>query len=552
MKKTNKKQTLKFSLTAMLIAIIMLLGACAPTRMPSDVARTMQPSEDNYSEPAATAEHDSDIAMAPEYSPEYVYDGNTGDEWYEPEPSYYPNNEEYKQYAENGFVSTKSNPLSTFSADVDSASYANMRRMINDGQIPNPDAIRVEEMINYFSYSYPQPEGGEPFAMSAELTQCPWNKENKLLMLGMQAKDTTDLSPANLVFLIDVSGSMDEPDKLPLLKQAFLMLTQQLRPQDKVSIVTYSSKERIVLDSVSGDQKALISKAVQNLRAGGSTNGEAGMQMAYELAEKNYIKNGNNRIVMATDGDLNVGISSEEELHRYISEKRKTGIYLSVMGFGTENIKDNKMQTLADNGNGNYSYIDSVLEAQKVLVEEMNATLYTVAKDVKFQVEFNPKRVSAYRLIGYEKRKLNDSDFSNDKKDAGEVGSGHQVTVLYEIIDSGSDSQPVLKYQENKSSEPSVNDEWLTVSVRYKAPNGNESKLISYPLDNSYYKENMSDNMKFASAVAATGMLLKNSQYSGTATYDGILSQLDSVSNLNSDVYRDEFRYLVSQMSRYR
>ena len=346
------------------------------------------------------------------------------------------NTEEYNHIEENGFRAVSVSPLSTFAADVDTASYANLRRMILEGQEVWPDAVRIEEMINYFHYDYPEPEENAPFSVSTELTPCPWNPNTVLFRVGLQAPqpDWEAMPASNLVFLIDVSGSMNSPNKLPLVKQAFLLLTENLRPEDTISIVTYASQEAVVLDGVSGDEPEKIQAAIENLNAGGSTAGAAGIKTAYELAEKYFIKGGNNRVILATDGDLNVGVSSEGELTRLIEKEKKSGVFLSVMGFGDGNLKDNKLEALADNGDGNYAYIDSVLEAKKVLVEEMGGTLFTVAKDVKLQVEFNPEHIKGYRLVGYENRLMASEDFADDTKDGGEIGAGHRVTVLYELV----------------------------------------------------------------------------------------------------------------------
>ena len=362
------------------------------------------------------------------------------------------NTEEYRYISENGYKSVLEEPLSTFSVDVDTASYSNIRRFINSGQDIPADAVRIEEMLNYFSYDYPEPKSGEPFSVTTEYSACPWNEDNRLLLIGLQAQeiDFSRRPASNLVFLLDISGSMYSDDKLPLVQKSFTMLAENLSKQDRVSIVTYAGYESVVLDGVPGDQTAKIAAAIDDLEAGGSTAGAAGIEKAYELARKNYISGGNNRVILATDGDLNVGISSEGELTRLIQEKKKDGIHLSVIGVGTGNIKDNKMEALADNGDGNYNYIDSIFEAKKVLVDEMGGTLITVAKDVKIQVEFNPKYVAGYRLVGYENRLLNQEDFANDKVDAGEIGSGHSVTALYEIIpaENGDSSQgSSLKYQ---------------------------------------------------------------------------------------------------------
>lgn len=467
------------------------------------------------------------------------------------------NTEEYNAIQENGFKSVSENPLSTFSADVDTASYANLRRMITDGYGINPDAIRIEEMINYFSYDYPEPKNDEPFSVTAEISDCPWNSESQLMMIGMKTKDI-DLSkrePMNLVFLIDVSGSMYEDSKLPLVQKSFSMLAENLTENDRISIVTYAGCDEVVLKGGTGAQRDEIIEAIESLSAGGSTAGADGIKTAYKIAEKYFIESGNNRVILATDGDLNVGVSSESGLTKLIEEERESGVFLSVLGFGTGNIKDNKMEALADNGNGNYSYIDSEIEAKKVLVEEMGGTLVTVAKDVKFQVEFNPANVSSYRLVGYENRALADKDFNDDTKDAGEIGAGHSVTVLYEIIPAKSRYNPDLKYKngEGNTEETSTvaseySDELFTVSVRYKEPDGSESKLCTYPITKSAYSKAMSKDFTFASSVAQFGMVLRNSEYKGSATCESILETLGNY-DYSEDDYKEEFIYLVDTMA---
>lgn len=497
---------------------------------------------DEDAAPAAEWEGDSDEAI-----------DSVGDSYED-----YFNTEEYNQIIENGYKSAAANPLSTFSIDVDTASYANARRMILEQGYVNPDSVRIEEFINYFDYEYPQPcwtspnSADDPFYVTTELSDCPWNPETKLLLVGLKAKEIEreEREPLNLVFLIDVSGSMFSDDKLPLVQKAFTMLTDTLTEDDRISIVTYAGEEKVVLKGTSGEDKEKIKEAINSLEAGGSTYGEAGINRAYELAEKNFIKNGNNRVILATDGDLNVGISSEEELTELIEEKRESGVFLSVLGFGTGNIKDNRMEALADHGNGNYSYIDSEMEAKKVLVEEMSGTLYTVAKDVKIQVEFNPVNVSGYRLIGYENRALADEDFVDDTKDAGEIGAGHTVTALYELVmnDSGVGiPEAELKYQ--KSTATGDKNELLTISLRYKQPDGDTSKLLAVPVTNELYSEKMSVNMTFAAAAAEFGMVLRGSEYRGNADCEHILSLLENY-NYREDEYKDEFIYLVRTMER--
>lgn len=467
------------------------------------------------------------------------------------------NTEEYSYNPENAFMAVADAPLSTFGADVDTASYANIRRMVLEGERIPEDAVRIEEMLNYFYYDYPEPKGEEPFSVTTRVSQCPWNKKHDLLQIGMQAKklDESKLSKSNLVFLLDVSGSMDAPDKLDLVKRAFLMLTENLGPEDTISIVTYASDDRVVLDGVSGENKTKIMSAIENLWAGGSTAGSKGIETAYELAGKHFIKGGNNRVILATDGDLNVGVTSEGDLARLIQEKKNSGVYLSVLGFGTGNIKDNKMEALADHGNGQYAYVDSLAEAKKVLVEEMGGTLFTVAKDVKFQVEFNPSRVKGYRLIGYENRLMEAQDFDDDTKDGGEIGAGHRVTALYELIPADSEEEMrgvELKYQqdEGQSRETGLDGEWLTVKVRYKEPDADVSRLLEYPVRDDSFFVDMPEDMIFASCVAETGMLLKQSEYAGDSSYEDVINRLKGLERVREDDYSEEFLYLVKRIGK--
>lgn len=475
----------------------------------------------------------------------YAYDNEYG---YEEIPY---NTEEYSTIEENPYMSVALSPLSTFSADVDTASYANLRRMIRSGytaaDIPS-GAVRTEEMLNYFTYDYNGPKKGEPFGVTATISECPWNENAELLVLGLQTEaiDFSDAPDSNLVFLIDVSGSMYKDNKLPLLKQAFGMLIDNLGEKDRVSIVTYASYNEVVLEGVPGSEKDTILGALNGLEAGGSTNGGEGIMTAYALAEKYFIKGGNNRIILATDGDLNVGITSQSALHDLVEEKRESGVFLSVLGFGMGNYSDTNMETLADYGNGNYAYIDSVSEARKVLVEEMGATLVTVAKDVKLQIEFNPAVVAEYRLIGYENRMMAAEDFDNDEKDAGEIGAGHSVTVVYEIItcENAQRSGDELRYQNTQLSELALNsDEWMTLSIRYKEPDGDVSKLLEYPIGADDYTQKPSDDFVFAAAVAEFSMALRGSQYLGDGSYEDILDMLDDI-DLN-DEYKEEFYHLV-------
>ncbi|MBC5774758.1 von Willebrand factor type A domain-containing protein [Pontibacter sp. KCTC 32443] len=464
------------------------------------------------------------------------------------------NTEEYQNIQESIFLEAKNNPLSTFSIDVDNASYSNVRRFINDGQLPPADAVRIEEMINYFDYDYPQPIKEHPFSVTTELAACPWNKENLLLHIGLQGKEipTDNLPASNIVFLIDVSGSMMSEDKLPLVKSGFKMLVDQLRPQDKVAIVVYAGAAGLVLPST--NKKAEMLTAIEALEAGGSTAGAAGINLAYKEAEKHFIKGGNNRVILATDGDFNVGVSSSGELERLIEKKRETGVFLTVLGFGTGNLKDSRMEQLADKGNGNYAYIDNILEAKKVFVNEFGGTLFTIAKDVKLQLEFNPAHVQAYRLIGYENRALQNEDFNNDKKDAGDMGSGHSVTALYEIVPANSKNNKTelqkvddLKYQQTQlNKKAATTNELLTLKLRYKEPAGSQSKLLqTIVTTQTIAPEKLSDNYKFSAAVAAYGMLLRDSKFKGSANYNQVLELAQQARGKDEDGNRGEFVKLV-------
>lgn len=464
------------------------------------------------------------------------------------------NTEEYSELAETGFVPVSLNPLSTFSADVDTASYSNLRRMIEDGycldEIPD-GAVRIEELLNYFHYDYSMPKRDEPFGVTVQMTDCPWNENTKVAVIGLRTKeiDFSEAKASNLVFLLDVSGSMDARDKLPLLQKSFALLTENLTEKDTVSIVVYAGEDRVLLEGANGTEKKKIADTISSLEAGGSTAGSDGIITAYRLAEEYFIEGGNNRVILATDGDLNVGLTTEAELEALISDKKKSGVYLSVLGFGTGNIKDNKMETLADKGNGNYAYIDSMAEAKKVLVEEMGATLVTVAEDVKFQVEFNPDVVAGYRLIGYENRRLSEQDFADDTKDAGEIGAGHTVTVLYEIVTTDSAatySGTSLKYADEKEL---PDEDWFSVNIRYKEPGEGQSSLLSYPVDKDSYTENPHKDMRFAMAVAEFGLVVTDSEYKGSATLQTVLDRLQSI-DTGSDEYKEEFYYLVRKLEK--
>ncbi len=461
------------------------------------------------------------------------------------------NTEGYSTIHENGFKDVKVNPLSTFSIDVDAASYANLRRFLNNGQKPPVDAVRIEEMINYFKYDYPQPEAEHPFTVNCELAECPWNKDNKLLHVGLQGKDipVDNLPPSNLVFLIDVSGSMDYYNKLPLLKSAFKLLVDQIRPEDRVAIVVYAGASGLVLPSTSGKDKEKIIASLDRLQAGGSTAGAAGLKLAYKVAEDNFIENGNNRIILATDGDFNVGQSSNAEMERLIETEREKGVSISVLGFGMGNYKDDKMEIIADKGNGNYAYIDNIQEAKKVFVNEFGGTLFTIAKDVKIQIEFNPVKVKEYRLVGYENRLLNEEDFENDKIDAGELGSGHTVTALYELVlnDDEKDGKNKLKYQLTSVNELALeSDEVATIKLRYKEPDGYKSKLIEKIVhDESKTLAQAGENFRFSAAVAEFGMHLRNSEFKGTTNIDSIIELARNARGYDEEGYRSEFIRLV-------
>ncbi|MEZ4721045.1 MAG: VWA domain-containing protein [Flavobacteriales bacterium] len=456
------------------------------------------------------------------------------------------NVESYSEISENDFHYATTDPLSTFSIDVDRASYSNMRRFINMGQLPPKDAVRIEELINYFEYDYDATKGTDPVNIYTEVSQAPWNKEHQLLQIGIKARelDKESLPPSNIVFLIDVSGSMNAPNKLPLLKSSMKMLAQQMRKEDKVAIVVYAGAAGLVLEPTSGDDKQKIYQAIDNLNAGGSTAGGAGIQLAYKVAADYQIKDGNNRVVLATDGDFNVGAASDADMEKLIVSKRDQGVFLTVLGFGMGNYKDSKMEVLADKGNGNYAYIDNITEAKKTLVNEFGGTMFAVAKDVKIQVEFNPANVAEYRLIGYENRMLNKEDFNNDKKDAGEMGVGHVVTALYEIVPVGASSNRVdpLKYQ--KQVEPTkqvLTDELATVKLRYKEPDGDKSKLMSEIVKKSDKAiSNASENLRWSASVAQFGMLLRDSEHIGEATYASVIKLAEGATGKDVEGYRRE------------
>ncbi|RKM56373.1 DUF3520 domain-containing protein [Butyrivibrio sp. X503] len=520
-------------LVAMALASSMLAG-CGGAKSTAPAAQEAEysPTSDAYYESAATE--------SAEYSEgEYTYN-------YPPE-----NTETYEKPEENGATLVSVNPLSTFAMDVDTASYANVRRMIEDGysasDIP-AEAVRPEEFINYFHYDLNSPDKGEAFGITTEIGDCPWNEDHKIMFVGLKTAEmnNNELPASNLVFLIDVSGSMSSENKLPLLKKSLKELVDNYTGEGTLSIVTYSGEEKVLLEGENLANKKKIKKAINSLSASGCTNGESGMKKAYEIASEYYIEGGVNRVVMATDGDLNVGISDPDELENFITEKKETGVFLSVLGFGDGNYKDASMQRLADCGNGNYSYIDSMVEARKVLVEEMSSTMVTVAKDAKIQVEFNPNKVNSYRLIGYENRQMDAADFNDDKKDGGEVGAGHSVIALYEVTMADSEKAVNLKYQNNEQED--YGDEYATVNVRYKEPEADESKLSSYVVTDNDVKEKASDNMKFAESVAEFSLILSDSDHKGNASYDHVIETYSDIQT--RDEYKDEFIQLVRMVEK--
>ncbi|HEX8150329.1 MAG TPA: VWA domain-containing protein [Pyrinomonadaceae bacterium] len=466
--------------------------------------------------------------------------------------------ESYAEIDENPFLDAARAPLSTFSIDVDTASYSNTRRFLNGGRMPPRDAVRIEELVNYFSYEYPQPDGQTPFSVSAEVAECPWDTRHKLVHIGLQGRKVAqeDLPPANLVFLLDVSGSMNEPDKLPLVKSSLRTLANHLTARDRVAVVVYAGASGLVLPSTPGDQRGEIVSAVERLQAGGSTNGGSGIRLAYRVAEENFIRGGTNRVILATDGDFNVGLTGDDELVKLIEEKRRGGVFLSVLGFGTGNLNDSMMEKLADKGNGNYAYIDTEAEARKALGEQVAGTLATIAKDVKIQVEFNPRLVAGYRLIGYENRLLADRDFNDDTKDAGEIGAGHTVTALYEVVPAGQKVEnpgvDELKYSRPAEAAQGANtSELLTVKLRYKEPEGDVSRPLNVGVpDRQASYRNASDNFKFAAAVAEFGLLLRDSRYKGQSSYAGAAELARASAGTDLTGRRAEFVGLVEAARR--
>jgi Ca-activated chloride channel family protein len=465
------------------------------------------------------------------------------------------NTEEYSAISPNIFHSPFTEPLSTFSIDVDTACYSNVRRFLEEGSLPPANAVRTEELLNYFDYDYPQPKGEHPFSVYTEMGVCPWNQKRNLVHIGLQGRklEFESAPPSNLVFLIDVSGSMEDANKLPLVRQSLNLLVENMRPQDRIALVVYAGAAGMVLPSTSGEEKKKISAAIDNLEAGGSTAGGAGIMLAYKTATENYMKGGNNRIILCTDGDFNIGVSSTADMEKLITDNRDQGVYLTVLGFGMGNYKDNRLEVLADKGNGNYAYIDTIHEAKKVLVNEMGSTLYTIAKDVKIQVEFNPAHVKAYRLIGYENRMLRSEDFKDDTKDAGEMGAGHSVTAIYEIIPAGSKEVipevDSLKYQQTKVSEEAAKSpEIMTVKLRYKLPDKDTSIPLETPVYNKTLGMNdVSETFLFSAAVVGYAMMLQKSEYKGALTWDMVRQLAKENLGPDKDGYRKEFLTLIDK-----
>ncbi|HEX8244987.1 MAG TPA: VWA domain-containing protein [Longimicrobium sp.] len=537
------------------LACLLALAACGRTESSAPSPSTIAPTVD-YTLPPRRVTNGAP-PMPVQSSPSGVASSTDG--YVQPQDGG-PSREQYNPITENEFQDAAANPLSTFAIDVDAASYANVRRfLLGTGQLPPRDAVRIEELVNYFDYDYPDPGGDAPFSITTEVAPAPWNPAHRLVHVGLQGRrmDAASLPPANLVFLVDVSGSMDEPDKLPLLKEAFAMLVDNLRPQDRVSIVAYAGAAGLVLPPTPGTQKDRIRDAILTLQPSGSTNGAEGIRLAYRLARDAFVRGGNNRVVLATDGDFNVGVSSDAELVRLIEQERGGGVFLTVLGFGQGNLQDAKMEQLADRGNGNYAYVDGIDEARKVLVGEMGGTLFTIAKDVKVQVEFNPAQVKAYRLIGYENRLLAAEDFNDDRKDAGELGAGHSVTALYEVVPAGAPDSPArgtdpLRYQTPRARSGAADSgELLTVKLRYKAPDGDVSRLLAHPLhDRGAALAAASADFRFSAAVAEWGMLLRDSRFRGGASYAAVRQLARGALADDRGGYRAEFLRLVDASQR--
>ncbi len=569
-----RKGYLGKKIMAVTLAGAMMLSMCAcgkekknVTTLIENTSEEQNPTEEENTTEAVDVEYEDTEEYYSKDDGCYEYDlageactNDVGAYYVETEDTYYGDEEfntnEYNDLAENPWLSVKLSPLSTFAADVDTASYSQIRKNIMEGYGVEAGMVRIEEMINYFHYDYETPKGDDKFAVHMEYADCPWNKDSKLALVSLNTEkiDFTDAPESNIVFLIDTSGSMFDDDKLPLVQQSMCMLAENLTEKDRVSIVTYAGGDEVVLEGARGDDYYTISSAIEGLEAWGSTNGAAGIETAYKLAEKYYIKGGNNRVILATDGDLNVGVTSESALEQLITEKKKSGVFLSVIGVGYGNYKDNKLETLADKGNGNYAYIDSIFEAKKALVDNLGASMVTVAKDVKLQVEFNPALVKGYRLIGYENRVMAAEDFNDDTKDGGEMGAGHSVTAIYEIIPADSKAEvPTadLKYSDGVDNEiygnGEYNDELFTLRVRYKEPEADKSELVDFVCKTNNYSKDGSDNLRWAASVAAFGMYLKDSEYMGFTDKKLILSLAKSVKDYEDDEYKKEYIDLVNE-----
>ena len=551
-----------FSLVLILAMLMSILASCSSKSDQADFAQDGNTSADtaisedlpNLDETEEVSPHVS-MEMPDGAAPADEYDGGgntTNTVTSDLKTEDMSDGEEYDMSPETGFLSAQTDPLSTFSADVDTASYSNMRRQIMNGN--RPDGVRVEELVNYFSYDYDAPsyDSEVPFSVTTEVAKCPWNSSNALAMVGIAGKrlNSTGKISNNVVFLIDVSGSMVGQNKLGLLQESFKMMLANFDKNDVISIVTYAGSDSIVADSVKGDERVQLAKLIGDLEAGGSTAGHSAIQTAYNLAEKNYIEGGNNRIILATDGDFNVGPYSDDEMKSLLESEKDKGIFISVLGFGMGNLKDSKMETIADNGNGNYAYIDTIAEAKKVLVDEFDSTMFTIAKDVKFQVEFNPAVVKEYRLIGYNNRRLANKDFDDDTKDAGEIGSGHSVTAFYELVLVNSNDGIELKYQDTPENTSGSTD-FCTVKLRYKRPREDESKLIEHVVTGDMFKENPSEDFIFGSSVAEFGLILTNSEHKADSDTQNVIKRAGA--SLGSDEYglRKEFLEIVTQYQKY-
>lgn len=536
------------SLLVISMILTSILAGCAPRQEAATEAAEYATEETVYAPTEESGEEKETMG-------DFAFEQNTMDSSAEyDEPAAY-SNEGYYEYVESEYTTPEDDPLSTLSIDVDTASYSNIRRFLNDGMLPPEDAVRVEECINYFNYDYPQPDGKHPLDAFVTIGKCPWNDDAYLARIAIQGEfiELEDAGPSNLVFLLDVSGSMSDQSKLPLVKTAMEMLSDNLTEDDKVSIVVYAGASGVVLEGCDGDDTRKIERALDKLSAGGSTAGGAGIELAYDIAEEYFMKDGNNRVILCTDGDFNVGPSSTQELEELIEEKRESGVFLSVLGFGTGNVKDNMMETLADKGNGNYAYIDNLMEAKKVLIDDMTSTLYTIAKDVKIQIEFNPEAIAEYRLVGYDNRLLNPEDFNDDKKDAGEVGAGHSVTVFYELIltGTGASSNDIddLIFQDNEEDKDEESafdvDDWMYVKIRYKLPDEDESKLFTKMAGADSYTRRPGNDFLFASAVAEYALLLKGSEYAVDASYEDLIERAQDSKGDDRHGYRSQFIQLA-------